>query len=983
MKFLDLVKVYVRSGGGGGGSDSGGEKSPTPPANVAPTANAGIDQTVDELTEVTLSGSGTDSDGSIASYSWTQTAGSSVTLSSTDSANVSFTAPDINADETLTFKLTVTDDDGASNSDFIDIALLATTIVSEKLEVLSLETINSIVEIALDGSIVVNNSSSLAIKEVGDYIVADTSSKTPEGLLRKITAKREQDGQVILETIQPPLAEVIPKGKFSLSQKLQGDLSTSLLSNSPPGVSLYTKSQKHNATYHKVVTKLSPKSKFQKSDLLIQGNNPDIFKGCAEPEHFITSPQFVLQLKDIGVYLHKTSDISLIDNSGDYDELPLSNSYNKVMSLSGCLAFDIGLDMESSFSEKHFKLVLTPEEYGELNLNVLLANVDLSPLAKEKYKLGTLNLQPITVPVGPVPVVFIPKIDLVVGFSAEIEASVETKVTEYAGVSMGFDYTNGNVTHIVETNFDFNHAPPELSITATANAFIGPEVKVLVYGLVGPNASMNFYTSLELDALDDPWWQLTAGIRAGVGATLEVFHINWFEVAIPDLISLELLKLQAKNAPTPPTPLNVQVVASDSYNQLNWDNVIGASKYLVYWDTSPQVDENDNVITVFEPSLQHDNLTNDITYYYAISASNGTNNSPLSAEYFATPTSSALAPVYQHGNFKVTSGTYSEADNNNAACQTEFGDTYRLADWNDVVDYYNASKSMNDFFVNLGMPSLGEDGARNLHVARDGSEIYSGIRHYFITRHDHNKPGYYLSHANIDNHLIDLGSWQGTMPALCFVDGKTADDELLYFEDFSSDAGFTNNTSNVYQDADETYYAKVFDVSSGVGKDLGLSPIFSKTVNPETESFIIEFDVNPINPDWGTYPSIWFVDNQIFDLDSTTLLGRSFSFCMCWEDSRGKNFRLFPDAVGAGSSISPTLTNENIWYHVKASFSHTNQTFDIEITYLSDGSAFHSETGIQASGIGDFNRIMIGGWQNPPKYGSYGEIKFDNIAVRL
>lgn len=772
--IIMLLSLLTACGGGGGDSDSGGSTTPSPPANIAPTANAGDDQTVDELTEVTLSGSGTDSDGSISSYSWEQTSGTSVTLVNANTSTSSYTAPDINADETLTFKLTITDDDGTTASDLIDVAMIATTIISEKLEILSAEIVNEILELAIDGNIVVDKNSSLAAKEVGDYIVADKSTKAPEGLLRKVTAKREQNGQIILETIQPPIAEIIEKGKFAISQKLDGDLSTSLLSNATAGVTLYMKSSKGNSLYQKVNNDFGHNSKLQalRSSQKDDDDGSDIFKGCEETEHFVTTPHFILQLNDIGVYLHKTSDISLIDNSGDYDKEPLSNSYNKVINLSGCLAFDIGLDMESSFSEKHFQLLITPEEYGELNLRVLLANIDLSPLSKEKYKLGTLNLHPITVPVGPVPVVFTPKVDLVVGFSAEIETSIETSVTEYAGVSIGFDYTNGNVTPIAETDFDFNLAPPEVSVTASANAFIGPEVKVLVYGLVGPSASMNFYTSLELDALTDPWWKLTAGIRAGVGASLEVFHVNWFEVAIPDLLDVVLLELQAENDPIPPAPINIQVEAGDSSNQLNWDTVTGATKYLIYWDTSPQVDETDNLITVFEPSLKHENLNNDTTYYYAIVASNGTSSSAFSAEYSASPTSTP-PPTYQHDNFKVTSGSYSETDNNNTACQTEFGDTYRLADWNDVVDYYNAGKSMSDFFTNLGMPAPGESGARSLQVARDGNEIYSGSRHYFITRHDHNKPGYYLSHANIDNHLIDLGSWNGARPALCFTESDS------------------------------------------------------------------------------------------------------------------------------------------------------------------------------------------------------------------
>jgi hypothetical protein len=55
--------------------------------NQAPTANAGPDQTVNEGATVTLDGSNsTDPDGSITSYLWTQTAGTSVTLSDATAA---------------------------------------------------------------------------------------------------------------------------------------------------------------------------------------------------------------------------------------------------------------------------------------------------------------------------------------------------------------------------------------------------------------------------------------------------------------------------------------------------------------------------------------------------------------------------------------------------------------------------------------------------------------------------------------------------------------------------------------------------------------------------------------------------------------------------------------------------------------------------------------------------------------------------------
>jgi hypothetical protein len=88
--------------------------------NDPPTASAGPDQTVDEGVTVTLDGSNsTDPDDGIATYQWTQTAGTpTVTLSDAGAVNPTFTAPDVGPDGTsLTFQLTVTDEGGLTGTD--------------------------------------------------------------------------------------------------------------------------------------------------------------------------------------------------------------------------------------------------------------------------------------------------------------------------------------------------------------------------------------------------------------------------------------------------------------------------------------------------------------------------------------------------------------------------------------------------------------------------------------------------------------------------------------------------------------------------------------------------------------------------------------------------------------------------------------------------------------------------------------------------
>ncbi|MEE4218233.1 MAG: CAP domain-containing protein [Xanthomonadales bacterium] len=85
------------------------------PANQAPTANAGADQDVDAGDTVSITGSGTDSDGTIVSWAWSQVSGASVSLSGANSQTVGFTAPD--SATTIRLRLTVTDDDGATDTD--------------------------------------------------------------------------------------------------------------------------------------------------------------------------------------------------------------------------------------------------------------------------------------------------------------------------------------------------------------------------------------------------------------------------------------------------------------------------------------------------------------------------------------------------------------------------------------------------------------------------------------------------------------------------------------------------------------------------------------------------------------------------------------------------------------------------------------------------------------------------------------------------
>ncbi len=115
MKNLIFLIIIFIMGCGGESSSSPSEVN----ANLSPTAFAGEDQIVHQQVLVTLTGTGTDSDGTITTFSWQQVAGNTVSLSADNTDIVNFTSLPHNVEETLTFELTVTDDEGASAVDTI------------------------------------------------------------------------------------------------------------------------------------------------------------------------------------------------------------------------------------------------------------------------------------------------------------------------------------------------------------------------------------------------------------------------------------------------------------------------------------------------------------------------------------------------------------------------------------------------------------------------------------------------------------------------------------------------------------------------------------------------------------------------------------------------------------------------------------------------------------------------------------------------
>src|SRR5258705_129724 len=213
-------------------------------ANIAPTANAGADQSITLPTStVSLSGSGTDADGTISSYSWTKVSGpASGTITSAGSAATTITGL---AQGVYQFQLKVTDNSGATDLDTMQVTVnaanIAPTVNAGADQSITLPT--STVSLSGSGSDVDGTISSYSWTKVsgpisGTITSAGSAATTVTGLAQgvyKFQCKvTDNSGATDLDTMQETVnaANIVPTVNAGADQSITLPTSTVSLSGS-------------------------------------------------------------------------------------------------------------------------------------------------------------------------------------------------------------------------------------------------------------------------------------------------------------------------------------------------------------------------------------------------------------------------------------------------------------------------------------------------------------------------------------------------------------------------------------------------------------------------------------------------------------------------------------------------------------------------------------------------------------------------------
>jgi len=347
-------------------------------------------------------------------------------------------------------------------------------VIAENTKVVDMDTRALITSIdTTDFTIVLNGSSDISSSlKVGDILVDSSSALAPYGYLRKVTSiSTQKDGEVMLKTEQSSLTEAIEKGSINFNT-----------------------------------------GKLKMSNVL----NYELSEG---------------------VTMQNLKNTNFTVFSFDYDK-ELENQYGKI-TISGHTDLDIEFFFDFDWDFDWLALPPQPvvkkfESGVEINQSASIMCVSEAGAGiKERISLAKFYFTPWTFMVGPVPVVFVPQIELFLEMDGSVTAVYTASASENFVGRLGVSYTDDDGwDKIAEKTYNTDYVAPNLTAAASFQTHIGPEVALLLYGIAGPKVNVTGCAKIEAELVTDTQnWNLdlTVGARSQVGIKVEMlgFSQHW------------------------------------------------------------------------------------------------------------------------------------------------------------------------------------------------------------------------------------------------------------------------------------------------------------------------------------------------------------------------------------------------------------------------------------------------------------------------
>lgn len=385
--------------------------------------------------------------------------------------------------------------------------------LSSQAEILSEKTLNNISSYG-NGILVFSESlEELNSVVVGDIVVGGTSSKTPQGILRKVDFISSD--RKIIQTSYTTLEEVLNKGSFEIKKSL-------------------TPSEISNSKFVVGVTQKQESTEFFDFNLAIDN----------------------VVLYDLDNNLSTTDD-QVIANGG--------LSFNS--------DFNFGVEINNSQLEKVvFENVTNEKSQLKITSKLSLLNIHkISTIAEYNFSPFVAAWVP-TLP--PLPIVVTPKLKVQVGVDGKISTNFEANVAQEAMLNAGISYSDQRWSPILDFSNSFEFSKPIFTLDdCYVNASAGSQLDLFLYGIAGPSAQIKGSLNFDLDTDRNPLWKLLGGLKANLnfsGGILGKSILNYSKQVLDYekiLLQSQTLPLVASLITTPSSgnaPLEVLLDASNS-----------------------------------------------------------------------------------------------------------------------------------------------------------------------------------------------------------------------------------------------------------------------------------------------------------------------------------------------------------------------------------------------------------------------------------
>ena len=318
----------------------------------------------------------------------------------------------------------------------------------------------------------------LANLKTGDVLVSEPSSAAPNGYLRKVTSRKTEGNEVILETTQANLTEAVSQGtldaNFNLTAK---DLKAA------------------SSFYNGVSLSAAPR-------------NTRI--GIGETYNFkLSFDQVFVPIAE--------DDINVSGQIRVNGNVEFNAGYGVHVGISAC--FEIPPVCVDGFEAK-----VGFDQNASLSISG-----DVTGMVGKEIKVGSQIFNPIVFFIGPVPVVIVPRIDFYLSVSGRIEAKFDFRANETIVAQLGARWTLDNGwKNISDFDYNANISPPTLTGNLKPRAATRSSASMLLYDVAGPEVSLTGGLELNGQIPGNPTWIVSGFIKGTLG----------FKVVLPILGTL-------------------------------------------------------------------------------------------------------------------------------------------------------------------------------------------------------------------------------------------------------------------------------------------------------------------------------------------------------------------------------------------------------------------------------------------------------------